>query len=278
MIPDGLVSVCLASYNSGEYLEAAVTSVVEQTYKNWELIVVDDCSTDNTREVVIGVISRFGDPRIRFFTNPVRLGMVANWNRAVELANGQFIKVLGQDDILKPDCLALQVATMQRHPEVTVVTCARQVVGPTGKPILVRRCFPREGIYDGLETIRRCVLAGVNTIGEPVSVLFRASTLGTREVFEASILYCPDLDFWLRLLAHGDLYFIAEPKTLYRIHPAAATRQLEKESVADFFRLVDRVVTRGHFHLSPFRRKWLRMKVHALFLARRLIHRLLAGR
>jgi glycosyltransferase involved in cell wall biosynthesis len=275
---NGLVSVCLASYNSGEYLEAAVKSVVDQTYENWELIVVDDCSSDNTQEVVTSVISEFGDPRIRFFANPVRLGMVANWNRAVELANGQFIKVLGQDDILKPDCLAVQVAAMHRRPEVTVVTCARQVVGPTGKPILVRRFFPREGIYDGLETIRRCVLAGVNTIGEPVSVLFRASTLGTRKLFESSIGYCPDLDLWLRLLAHGDVYFIAEPKTLYRIHPAAATRQLEKEAVADFFRLVDRVVARGHFHLSPLRRTWLYMKVHALFLARRLIYRFLAGR
>jgi glycosyltransferase involved in cell wall biosynthesis len=275
---NGLVSVCLASYNSGEYLEAALTSVVDQTYKNWELIVVDDCSTDNTQEVVTSLIFEFGDPRIRFFTNPVRLGMVANWNRTVELANGQFIKVLGQDDILKPDCLAAQVAKMEQYPEVTVVTCARQVVGPTGKPILVRRFFPREGIYDGLETIRRCVLAGVNTIGEPVSVLFRASTLGTRKLFESSIGYCPDLDLWLRLLAHGDVYFIAEPKTLYRIHPAAATRKLEKESVADFFRLVDRVVARGHFHLSPLRRRWLYMKVHALFLARRLIYRFLAGR
>jgi glycosyltransferase involved in cell wall biosynthesis len=275
---NGLVSVCLASYNAGRYLEAAVQSVIDQTYDSWELIVVDDCSTDNTREIVASVMSRFGDPRIKFFTNPVRLGMVANWNRAVELASGQFIKVLGQDDVLKLDCLALQVATMDRYPEVTVVTCARQVVGSTGKPVLVRRCFPREGIYDGLETIRRCVLAGVNIIGEPVSVLFRASTLGTRELFEPSVLYCPDVDFWLRLLAHGDLYFMADPKTLYRIHPAAATRKLEKEAVADFFWMVDRVIARGHFRLSPFRRKWLRLKVHALFLARRLIYRFLAGR
>ena len=274
----GLVSVCLASYNAGGYLEATVKSVVDQTYENWELIIVDDCSTDKTQEVVSSVAARFGDPRMRVFANPVRLGMVANWNRAVELANGQFIKVLGQDDILKPDCLAVQVASMDRHPQVTVVTCARQVVGPTGKPILVRRFFPREGIYDGLETIRRCVLAGVNIVGEPVSVLFRASTLGKRELFEAGMVYCPDVDFWLRLLAQGDLYFIADPKTLFRIHPAAATRKLEKESVADFLGMVDRVITRGHFHLSPLRRKWLHMKVHALFFARRLVYRFLAQR
>src|SRR5437762_1331063 len=110
-----LVSVCLPSYNSGGYLEAAVKSVLEQTYGNWELIVVDDCSTDNTQEIITSIISRFNDPRIRFFNNPVRLGMVANWNRVVELANGQFIKVLGQDDILKSDCLAVQVAAMQQY-------------------------------------------------------------------------------------------------------------------------------------------------------------------
>jgi len=273
---NALVSVCIASYNAGEYLEAAVRSVLDQTYADWELIMVDDCSTDNTPQVIANILSRSSDPRLKSFANPVQLGMAANWNRAVELAQGEFIKVLGQDDLLQPDCLATQVAAMQRYPEITLVTCARQVVSPTGRPILVRRFFPRDGLYDGFETIRRCLWAGVNIIGEPVSVLFRASTMGTQKVFEPSILYCPDLDLWLRLLEYGPLYFLAEPKTLYRIHPGAATRQLESQAVADFFRLMDRVISRGHFHLSPLGRKWLRLKVSILFLLRRLVYRFLA--
>ena len=134
-----LVSVCLACYNAGNYLEAAVNSVTEQTYTHWELIIVDDCSTDSTPRAVADILSRLADARIRFLTNSERLGMVGNWNRAVSLAKGQFIKLIGQDDILKPDCLEVQVVALQRHPEVTVVTCARQVISPTGKRLLVRR-------------------------------------------------------------------------------------------------------------------------------------------
>lgn len=271
-----LISVCLPVYNSAEYVEAAIRSVVAQTYTRWELIIVDDSSTDDTPAVLARLLADLSDTRIRSYSNATRLGMVGNWNRSVLLARGEFIKLIGQDDVLKQDCLTVQAAVLLNYPGVTVVGCARQVVNAAGRPIMVRRCFSQEGVFDGRETIHRCLSAGTNIIGEPVSVLFRADNLAATELFSESILYCTDLDLWLRLLTVGDFYFIADPQTLYRIHGGAATRKLEDEVIADFFRLVDRMIAAGYFQLSPMRRRFLAFKVRLLGIARRLIYRFMA--
>lgn len=273
-----LVSVCLPLYNAGSYVEETVRSVLAQTYLSWELILVDDNSSDDTAAVVERVVAQASDARIRFAVNAQRLGMVGNWNHAVGLARGKFIKLIGQDDLLAPDCLEVQAAVLRQYPNINVVTCALQVIGPTGRKILLRQRLPREGQFDGAEMIERCLRTGTNTIGEPVAVLFRSDTLGQRDLFESTITYCTDLDLWLRLLAHGDLYYIAEPKGSYRIHQQAATRALEGEVVTDFFRVVDRVTASGRFHVSALQRMWLAVKVRALLLVRTSIYSLLARR
>lgn len=271
-----LISICLPLYNSGRHVQGTIASIAAQTCHNWELILVDDCSSDQTVSVVTRMIEDLRDPRVKFYTNATRLGMVENWNRTTAEAAGEFIKLIGQDDLLSPDCLESQCAIMQRHPEVTIVTCARRVVDPGGKPLMVRKCFPREGVFNGRETIRRCLSSGTNIIGEPVSVLFRRSTLGAKNLFEPSILYCTDLDLWLRLLGKGDLYYMLEPKTSYRIHRGAATRSLKHEVFEDFFRLVDRMVERGYFQITRFGRVWLGAKVRLFAFARSVIYALLA--
>ncbi len=239
---------------------------------------VDDASTDDTAVVVERIVAEAADARIRFSINAARLGMVGNWNRAAALARGPFIKVIGQDDLLAPDCLEVQAGILRRYENVTVVTCALQVIGPSGREIMLRKRLERTGEYRGDEMIRRCLHTGTNTIGEPVAVLFRSATLGVTDLFEPAITYCTDLDLWLRLLARGDLYYIGEPKASYRIHQKAATRALEGEVVADFFRLVDRVTAGGRFRVSWIRRIWLGVKVRALLLARTAIYSLLARR
>src|SRR5947209_672609 len=219
-----LISVCLPLYNAAAYVEETIGSILAQTYSNWELVMVDDASRDDTAAIVERILATERDPRLRYSVNPQRLGMVGNWNHATSLANGEFIKLIGQDDLLAPDCLQIQSEILTRHATVTVVTCALEVIGPTGKRIMLRKRHARGGLHNGAEMIEQCLRSGTNTIGEPVAVLFRSATLGRRDLFEPAITYCTDLDLWLRLLAHGDLYYIPEPKGSYRIHQAAATR------------------------------------------------------
>src|SRR5205823_9616947 len=133
-----LVSICVALYNAENYIEPTIRSILGQTFADWELLLVDDCSTDRTVTVVQALLGDVRDRRIRLTVNPTRLGMVGNWNRVTELAEGEFIKLMGQDDLLDPDCLAIQVDAARRHPNVTVVTAARRFIRPTGASLLVR--------------------------------------------------------------------------------------------------------------------------------------------
>ena len=105
---DGLVSIIMPSWNTARWIGESIESVVNQTYKNWELIIVDDCSTDNTDEVV----ASYNDKRIRFFKNDVNSGAAVTRNRAISQANGEWIAFLDSDDLWKPEKLEKMVDFM----------------------------------------------------------------------------------------------------------------------------------------------------------------------
>lgn len=106
---DGLVSVVMPSWNTGRFIAESIHSVINQTYKNWELLIVDDCSTDNTDEVV----SSFKDERIRYFKNEKNSGAALTRNRALREAKGEYIAFLDSDDIWLPEKLEKMVKFMK---------------------------------------------------------------------------------------------------------------------------------------------------------------------
>ena len=108
---DGLVSVIMPSWNTGKFIAESIQSVIDQTYENWELIIVDDCSTDNTDEVV----AKFTDKRIRYFKNEKNSGAALSRNRALREANGEWIAFLDSDDLWNPDKLEHQINFMNKH-------------------------------------------------------------------------------------------------------------------------------------------------------------------
>ena len=97
------VSICVPTYNGGRYLGPCLASALAQTFADFELVVVDDGSADATPEIVRHYAG--SDARIRVWRNEEKLGLVANWNRCVELARGEWVKFLFQDDLLEPSCL-----------------------------------------------------------------------------------------------------------------------------------------------------------------------------
>jgi glycosyltransferase involved in cell wall biosynthesis len=109
---DPLVSVCMPAYNAGKYIQEAVQSIIDQTYTNWELIIVNDGSTDNTA----GVAELFTDKRIKIFHQQNK-GQCAAANKAFELSGGELIKFFDADDILSPDMLSSQVMRIAGHPQ-----------------------------------------------------------------------------------------------------------------------------------------------------------------
>ena len=107
---DGLVSVVMPSWNTGEFIADAIQSVLRQTYGHWELLVVDDGSTDNTDEVV----TSFADARIKYFKNPRNVGAALTRNRALREARGEWIAFLDSDDFWSPGKLERQLAFMKQ--------------------------------------------------------------------------------------------------------------------------------------------------------------------
>ena len=106
---DGLISVIMPSWNTAKWIGESIESVVNQTYKKWELIIVDDCSTDNTEEIV----RAFSDERIKFFKNEKNLGAALTRNRALREAKGELISFLDSDDVWNPDKLEKMVKFMK---------------------------------------------------------------------------------------------------------------------------------------------------------------------
>lgn len=108
---DGLVSVIMPSWNTGEFISESIQSVINQTYTNWELIIVDDCSTDNTDEIV----DSFKDDRIRCFKNEKNSGAALTRNRALREAKGEWIAFLDSDDLWMPEKLEKQIKFMKEN-------------------------------------------------------------------------------------------------------------------------------------------------------------------
>ena len=108
-VMDCLVSIVMPSWNTGAFIAESIRSVLAQTYSNWELIVVDDGSTDNTDEVV----ASFSDPRIKYFKNPRNVGAALTRNRALREARGEWMAFLDSDDLWAPEKLERQLAFMK---------------------------------------------------------------------------------------------------------------------------------------------------------------------
>ena len=109
---DELVSIIMPSYNTAKFISETIESVLVQTYTNWELIIVDDCSTDNTDEVVKSFLS---DNRIKYITNEKNSGAAVSRNRALREAKGKWIAFLDSDDLWLPVKLEKQIAFMKEN-------------------------------------------------------------------------------------------------------------------------------------------------------------------
>src|SRR5690606_21065811 len=124
------VTVLIPFYNSEAYLEAAIDSVLRQTFTDLEVLLVDDGSTDASRAIVQG----YDDPRIRMISNDKNQGVVYSRNKGVQEAKAPLVAVLDADDIAVPDRIASQYAYMNSHPQLMMVGGHAEVINAEGKP------------------------------------------------------------------------------------------------------------------------------------------------
>ena len=243
------VSICLPAYNCEKFVGQAIESVLSQTFENFELIISDDCSTDSTLNIIKG----FKDPRIRVLENKENLGMEGNWNKTLEAARGEFIKLFCNDDLLYPTCLERQVAIFDdsSNADVVLVSCKRNIIDSNGKRLL-KRGQKLRGRVPGEEAIRKTISAGTNVIGEPTAVMFRADLLRSTGAFSQSIPYLIDLDLWSRLLLKGDAYIIPEALCVFRVANISASVRMAKNQSKEYSDFIDKLSSNSDFKLTTF--------------------------
>lgn len=211
------VSVFIPSHNGAPFLRAAIESVLAQSYTDFELVVSDDASDDETP----WICREYDDPRFSVVRSDRRLGQAGNWNRCVELAGGEYVTLLHADDELSPSYLEHAVATLDAHEDVALVHCAVQHVDEQNQAIVLRRLFDRDYVDRDDETLRRLLLDGC--VISPVGPLVRRQAYEAAGRFTDKIVWGVDWHMWTRIAIRHAVAYLSEPLAVYRDHAQSGT-------------------------------------------------------
>lgn len=229
------VSVCIPTYNGSTYLRQAIESARMQTYSDFELLFVDDGSSDDTFEIV-EEFARL-DSRVRAYRNPQRLGLAENWNRCLELAGGEWIKFLFQDDYLHSTCIE-RLLKLAEGSGAPLVACQRDLKFEPDLPAEFKNSFVRyvvenelaarfpnaTGAISASEFASHAALyPTLNCIGEPTSVMFHHSVVKRFGRFNPELRQLVDWEYWMRIATSAGLHYLDESLATFRVHRKAAT-------------------------------------------------------
>lgn len=203
------VSILMPVYNAEPYLSEAIQSMLNQTYADFELIILDDCSTDRSAEVV----QTFSDARIVYHRNEVNSGLANNLNTGLKLATGKYIARMDGDDISLPHRLQTQVDFLESHPDIDLCSCAMQMFGADNQ-LWIRDRDP--------EKVKISMMF--------YSAVLHASSVFRRDVFEKNNLYykqetfpAEDYDLWARAAFFCRMVNLPDVMYLYRMHRTQVT-------------------------------------------------------
>lgn len=225
---DGLVSVIMPSWNTGKFIAESIQSVIDQTYENWELIIVDDCSTDNTDEVV----AKFTDKRIRYFKNEKNSGAALSRNRALREARGEWIAFLDSDDLWNPDKLEHQINFMNKH-GYTLSYTEYEKIDEESKPLRI--------YVSGPEKVNKHKMYNYDYIGQ-LTMMYSAKKFGLIQIKD--IKKNNDYAIRLQLYKKSDTcaYLLKENLAKYRIRKVSISHDKFRrkfKSHYDLFHMCD---------------------------------------
>lgn len=198
------VSVLIGVYNEEQYIEASLQSLLDQTFDDFEIIVVDDCSTDSSVEI----IQSFDDPRIRLIENETNLGLTKSLNRALDAAEGRYVARQDADDLSHPSRLDREVAYLESHEEVALVGTGAYLIDGDGV-IQQKRTVLESVSFDDLVE-KNHIIHG--------SILARKDVFESVGQYDDLFQYSQDLDMWLRIAEEHEIRNIPEPLYYFRIH------------------------------------------------------------
>ncbi|MBW4423605.1 MAG: glycosyltransferase family 2 protein [Nostoc desertorum CM1-VF14] len=227
MTPESKVTIAIPTYNRSELLKFSLKSVLSQDYSDYQVLVLDNASDDDTEAVV----RSFSDSRIIYVRNETNIGLFRNFQRAIEINHSPYLSFLPDDDILLPNFVGESVLALDKHPHAGLSVAQAELIDTNGIPVHVTGeelsdSF-LEGLIDGLEFIHK-IVDGRKWILRASAVMFRACALAAVGGYDTPhSKYMIDLNLYLRIAAQFDIFFIAKELAQVRFH-------VEQDSQATF--------------------------------------------
>ena len=230
-----LATFCIPTYNRPEYLRRAIESCLAQTCQDFEIVITDNSTNDESAQVVATI----KDPRICYYSNNGNIGPLESCSRAVSLARGKYVQLLMDDDLIKPKFLELMADAFEKNPTVGVVMAPMALIDEND-----RRIFPRfyllrtkeyryryqlgDGLIDRKRVLRDFLTGPEYPCCIPSGLLYRAEALRTALPFDAKADFAGDVDVCMKIAPHWDFYYIDQVLSAWRLTPTCHTMRLHQ--------------------------------------------------
>lgn len=241
-----LVSIVTPVYNGEKYLAECIESVLDQTYGNWEYVIVNNCSTDRTLQIARKYEEQ--DKRIRIHQNADFLDLIPNWNHSLRQIShdSKYCKVVHSDDCLFPECVQRMVHLAEMNPTVGIVGC--YVLKGTS----VKCCgLPYAStVVSGREICRSRLLGGPYLFGSPTSLLIRSDLIRSSKAFYNETYFHADIEACFNVLQSADFGFVHQVLTYTRLHDETQTSTFAERYASNIIENFRMTLEYGPIYLS----------------------------
>ncbi|MBO4426260.1 MAG: glycosyltransferase [Clostridiales bacterium] len=264
-----LVSICIATYNGGKFIREALESIKAQSYGNIEVVVTDDCSSDDT----LDICSEYDF--VTVYHNETRQGLVGNWNRAISKASGKYIKLMGQDDVLAPDSVRIQVEALKNNPGASISIGASDVISEKSERLMTRKLSNKDFVMDGVKFAKRS-LWNRNIYCEPANAMYTAEAASKAGLYDKEYIYVPDWEYAIKLSLQGKVCYSASTVFSFRISSGSETSTLYRKKNYEMLKDTDKLFMnyKERLGLTGFQEVYFklmsRLRMHARLLFIRL--------
>ncbi len=215
------ISIILPAYNCSQYLAQAIDSLLAQTFADFELLIINDGSVDDTGKIILS----YTDSRIQSIKNDLNKGLIYTLNRGIGLSKGKYIARMDADDVALPQRLELQKKWLDEHPDTAVVSCTIRFIDEHNNDL---GFWNEDQQTTGFSSLKK-LMPWQNCMAHPTVMMRKEIAL--RYPYRFSQLHSEDYDLWLRMLADGLIIEkIPQELLLYRTHPTSITGSILRKS------------------------------------------------
>lgn len=225
------VGIVIPSYNGMPYLKNAIASALAQRECRFEVIVLNNASTDGTADY----LDTLSSDRLKVITQPKLVNVFQNWTDAIEATSAPYVKLLCADDAIPPLACAQALGAFREHPDAVITTAKRRIIDDRDRTILRARGLEGLKKVNSRSDVANAMLAaGTNVVGEPSAVVFRRDAIGAELPWSDRWPYLVDADMYLRVLQHGPLVCLDDVGADFRLTTGGWSNSLLAEQSSQF--------------------------------------------